>query len=122
MRLSRGREHGMPDGAFRIETFLLGCQEFDRDMNEAVVQEPDHQAGLPGHGGMGSMPRELIAKNRVFGIVRTAPNDVARVKVAHDEGNVPRLKPLFDLLVQESPDVTQLDVSRRVAFRCSVSE
>src|SRR5262245_12647553 len=105
-----------------IETLLLGCQEFDRDMNEAVVQEPDHQAGLPGHGGMGSMPRELIAKNRVFSIVRTAPDDVARVKVAHHEGNVPCLEPLFDLLVQEHADVTQLDVPRRVALRSSVSQ
>ena len=70
---------------------------------------------------MRSMPRELVAKDRVFGIVRTAPNEVARVKVAHHERNVPRLKPLFDLLLQEHADVTQLDVSRRVPLRSSVS-
>src|SRR5215510_4388937 len=122
MRLSRSCEHGAPSDAVRIESLLLGCQEFDRDMNETVVQEPDHQAGLPGHGGMGCMPRELIAKNRVFSIVRTASNDVARVKVAHHEGNLPRPKPLVDPPLQELPDVTQLDVSRRVALRSGVSQ
>src|SRR5262245_40384747 len=91
-------------------------------MNEVVVQEPDHETGLPGHGGMGSMARELIAQNRVFRVVWTAPDDVARVKVAHDEGNVPRLEPRFDLLAQEHADVTELDVSRRVALRSRVSE
>ena len=91
-------------------------------MNEAVMQESDYQASLPGHAGMGSMPRELIAKNRVYSIVWTAPDDVTRVKVAHHEGNVSRLKPLFDLLVQEHPDVAQPDVSRRVALRSGVSQ
>src|SRR5262245_55530395 len=121
MRLSRGGEHGTPGGAVRVETFLLGCQEFDRDMNEAVVQEPDHQAGLAGHGSMDSMPCERIAEDSVFGIVRAAADDIARIKVAHDEGNLPRVEPLFDLLAQEHTDVVEPDISRSVALIASVS-
>src|SRR5262249_51183677 len=101
MRLSSSREHSAPGRTFRIKSFLLSRQKFDRDMNEGIVQEPYHQAGFARHGGVGRMPRELITKNRVFGIVRAAPENVARVKVAHDEGNFSRLKPLFDLLVQK---------------------
>jgi len=91
-------------------------------MNEAIVQEPDHQAGSSGHGGMSSMPRELIAKNRVFGIVRAAPHEVARVKVAHNDRNLSRLKPLFDLLVQKQTDVLQPDVARGVTLVASVPQ
>src|SRR5262245_3895528 len=71
---------------------------------------------------MGSMARKLIAQYRVFRIVRTASDDVAGVKVAHHERDVSRLKPVFDLLAQEQPDVTQLDVSGCVALRSSVSQ
>jgi hypothetical protein len=42
-------------------------------MNEAIVQAPDHQAGLAGHGRMGGVTCETIANNRVFRIVGAAP-------------------------------------------------
>src|SRR5262249_26010357 len=85
-------------------------------MNEAVVQEPDHQAGFSGHGGMGSMPRERVAEDSVFGIVRAAADEIARIKVAHDKGNLPRVEPLFDLLAQEHTDVVEPEISRSVAL------
>src|SRR5215467_15274915 len=109
MGLSGRCEHGAPIRAIWIESSLLGGQEFDRDVNETVVQKPDHQAGFAGHGSMGGMPREQIAKYRVFGIGRAASHVVARVKVAHHEGNFPSLEPLFDSLLQKQTDVTQLD-------------
>src|SRR5215472_2784893 len=68
------------------------------------------------------MPRELIAKNRVFVSVRTAPDDIARIKVAHHEGNFSLFEPLFDLLLQKQTDVTQPDVSRSVTFVSSVPQ
>src|SRR5262252_10215924 len=68
------------------------------------------------------MPRECIAKDSVFGIGRAATYDVARVKIAHNKGSIPGLKPLFDLLAQEQTDVTQPDVSRRIALLSSISQ
>ncbi len=91
-------------------------------MNEAVVQEPYYQAGFAGHGGMGSIPRELIAKNRVFGIIWATPNEITRVKIAHNERNFPRAKPFFDLIGQKQTDITQPDVPRRVAGIAGVTE
>ena len=110
MWLSRSCEDGAPGRAVRIEPLLLRRQEFNRYVNEPIVQGPDHQIGFAGHSGMGSMPRELIAKNRVFGSVWAASHDVARVKVTHDEGNVSSVKPLFDPLLQKQADVTEPDV------------
>src|SRR5262249_43538733 len=101
VRLPRRREHGGPSRTTGVESFLLSCQEFNWDVNEAIVQKPNHHAGFPSHGGMGSMPRELIAENGVLRIVRAAPDDVAWIKIAHDKRNFPHLKPLFDLLPQK---------------------
>jgi hypothetical protein len=84
MRLSGSREHGAPGWAVRIDPLLPGREQLDRDVNELIVQITDHRGGLAGHPGMGSMPRERIAKDGVFSIVRATPDDVARVKVAHD--------------------------------------
>src|SRR6516162_1791920 len=92
------------------------------DVNEAIVQMTDHHAGFASHSGVGSMPREVVAKDSVFGVVRAATDDVARVKVAHNKGNVPRVKPLLDLLAQKQTDVTQPDVSRRIALISSISQ
>src|SRR5262249_2428036 len=71
---------------------------------------------------MGSIPREQIAKNGIFGIGRAPTYDVARVKVAHHERNFPGFKPIFDLLVQKQTDVNQPDVSRGIAFISSVAQ
>src|SRR5215468_2435992 len=111
MGLSRSCEHGAPDRALRIESFLLAREQFDRDMNEAIVQKPNYKAGFAGHGGMGSIPRKPITKNRVFCIAWATANDIARVKIAHNERNSPRAKPFSDLIGQKQPDVTQLEVS-----------
>ena len=100
----------------------MRCQQFDRDVNEAIVHITDHHAGFASHGGVGSMPRELVAKDSVFGVVRTATDDVARVKIAHNKGNSPRDKPPFNLLAQKPADVTQPDVSRRIALVSSISQ
>src|SRR5215471_11797981 len=111
MRLSGSCEHGAPDRAPWIESFLLGRKQFDRDMNEAIVQEPDYQPGFAGHGGMGSISRKAIAKDGIFGIAWATANDITRVKIAHHEGNSPRLEPFFDLIAQKQTDVAQPDVS-----------
>src|SRR5215467_9519832 len=105
-----------------IESLLLSCQQFDRDVNEEIVQITDHHARFACYSGMGRVPRECIAKDSVFGIGRAATYGVARVKIAHNKGNIPGLKPLFDLLAQEQTDVTQPDVSRRIALFSSISQ
>src|SRR5215472_13703082 len=71
---------------------------------------------------MCGMPREPIAKDSVFGIIRAATDDVARVEVAHHNRNFTRIKPLFDLLAQKETDIAQPDVSGSVALVCSVSQ
>src|SRR5215469_14125713 len=68
------------------------------------------------------MPCELVAKDSVFGVVRAAADDVARVKIAHNKGDFSRIKPLFDLLAQKQTDVTQPDISRRIALISSISQ
>src|SRR5215472_10580566 len=122
MRLSGSGEHSAPDRAVRIEPLLLSGKQFDRDVNEEIVQITDHHAGFACHSGVGSMPRECIAKDSVFGIVRAATYDVARVKIAHNKENISRLKPLFDLLAQKQTNVPQPDVSRRIALLSSISQ
>jgi|SRR5215471_6603508 len=120
MRLPGRREHSAPDRTVRIEPLLLGRQHFDRDVNEAIVQMTDHHASLPSHRGVDSMPRELVAKDSVFGVVRAAADDVARVKVAHKDGDIARFEPLFNLFAQKHTDVTKPDVSRGIALTPSV--
>src|SRR5215467_2121330 len=114
MRLSGSCEYGAPGRALRIESFLLGRQQLDRDMNEVIVQKSDYQAGSAGHGGMGSIARKPIAKNCVFSIVWTAANDITRVEIPHHQRNSPPGKPFFDLVAQKQTDIAQPDVAGSV--------
>src|SRR5215471_10833681 len=122
MGLSSSREHRAPGLAVQIESLLPARKEFDGDMNEAIVQVPDYQAGFAGQGSMGCVTCETIANNRVFRIVRAAPEKVARVEVAHNEGNFPRFKPLSNPLLQKQSDVAQFDVSGSVPFLSGVPQ
>src|SRR5262245_51692485 len=114
MRLSGCGQHSAPCRSVRIESFLLLCQRFDRNVNESIMKIANHQARLPGHCGMDGMAREQIAENRIFRIRRAAPYEVAGIKIAHDNGNLSGLIPVFDPPAEEHSDVLELDISGSV--------
>ena len=92
-------------------------EQFDRDVNEALVQKTDHDAGLAGHRGVDGVAREEIAEQRVLAVRRAAAHLIARVEVAHHDRDAFRFEERFDLLAQERTDVLQLHVAGGIA-RC----
>src|SRR3981189_2715999 len=49
LRLPRGGQDRAPPTARRIKSFGMGCEEFDGDVDETLVQKADHDASLAGH-------------------------------------------------------------------------
>jgi hypothetical protein len=46
-------------------------------------RKKDHHSSFAAHSGAGGMPRERIAKDGIFRMVRVATDDAARVGVAY---------------------------------------
>ena len=61
-RLSGRGEDGSPPTAGRVQPLDLCGEQLDRHMNKAFMQEPDHKAGLAGHGGVDRVAREKVAE------------------------------------------------------------
>ena len=78
-------------------------------MDEFVVQQPDDEAGFSSHRGMhGAAGEQITREPRPRHL--PAPNDVARVKVAHQDREVLALKIGFDLFAQVESDIPQLHI------------
>ena len=84
--LAGGGENGTPPAARRVEAFGVGCEHFDRHVNETLVQKTDDHAGLAGHGRVDGVARKEIAEERVLGVRRAAANLVPETacRTSHD--------------------------------------
>ena len=67
-------------------------------MDETLVEEADDEAGLAGHRGVDGMAREEVAEQLVFAVRGPAADLVARVEVAHDDGDTLGFKIRLDPL------------------------
>ena len=115
-RLAGRSQDRAPGKTVRVQVFLPGAQEFNRHVDELVMQISDHQASLAGHSGVGGMTREEIAEDGVLGIGRAAADEVARIKIAHDQRDLFRLEIRLDALTQKQADVLELAVARGVVL------
>src|SRR5580704_6486791 len=93
----------------------MGGQEFNRDVDEALVQKSNDNASLAGHCGVDSVAREQIAEQCVLTVRRAAADLVTRVEVTHDDGNAFAFEERLDLLAQKWTYVPEPDITGSVA-------
>ena len=63
----------------------MRAEEFDRDVDETLVQKTDHDAGLASHRRVHRMTSKQIAEKRVFAVRGAAAHLVARIEVTRDD-------------------------------------
>src|SRR3954453_12364612 len=114
-RLAGGGEGRTPPAAGRIEPLRLRGEQFDRNVNEALVEEANDEAGLARHRRMDGIASEEIAEQRIFAIRGTAPDLVARVEVTHHDRDSFLLEKRSDPVAQEMADVVELHIARGIA-------
>ena len=115
LRLPGGGEDRTPPAAGGIEAFGVRGEEFDGDVDEPLVQEADDEAGLAGHRGVDGVAREEVAEQRVLAVRGAAADLVARVEVAHDDGDALGFEIRLDPLAQKRADVLELHIAGSVA-------
>src|SRR5258708_22691501 len=72
LRLTGSGENGAPPAARRIEAFDASGEQFNGNMNEALMQKTDDDSRFSSHGGMDGVAGEEIAEDRVFAVRRSA--------------------------------------------------
>ena len=87
LRLPCGGQDGAPPTAGRIKALGVSGKQLDGNMDEAVVEEADDETGLAGHRGVYGITREQVAEDVVLAVCGPAAGLVARIKIAHSNGN-----------------------------------
>ena len=107
-------EHGVPKLAARryFATALRG--EVDREMHEGSVPAADEHVGLPRHGRMHRVLRQLRAIHIVLRVRGNGANQVTRVDVFEVHLDATFLEEAIDLVLQKEPDVPELLVAAGV--------
>src|SRR4029453_11495783 len=117
LRLPCGGQDGAPPRAGRIEALGVSSKQLDRNMDEPIVEEADDEAGLAGHRSVDGVAREEVAEDVVLTVCGPAADLVARIKIAHDNGNTLGFEVRLDSLAQKRADILQLNVARGVTRR-----
>ena len=85
-------------------------------MDEAIVEEADDEARLPGHRRMNGMARKEVAEEVVLAIRRSAADLIARIEVAHSDGNPLGLEKRLDPFTQKEADILELHITGSIAL------
>jgi hypothetical protein len=98
LRLTGCGKDRMPPATVRIKALDMGGEQFDRHMNEALVQKTDDQSGLSRHGGVRGIARKQVAEQSVFAVRAATPDLIARIEIAEDYRPAVGFEIRFDLL------------------------
>ena len=108
------REYCIPELALRGKAFADAGGDGQGDMGQLIEPEADEQVGLTGHGRVGCLAGELVAKQAVGRSCWDTANMIAGVKVDDFNRHGLGREVFAHLLLEERSDIGQLSIPRSV--------